>query len=77
MTDHIARVREQAHIEAEAERDAALARIAEVAKLHRKRKYWETDKSYIFVCGRCRHPWPCDDARILGLNEGESDDQPA
>lgn len=60
-----------------AERDAALARIAEAAKLH-----YEEDHE----CVECSFesmpdvgfrgvsvPWPCPTAVLLGLNEGEKD----
>jgi len=65
----------------EAERDAALARIAEAAKLHRPRKHWNSDREYMFVCDECTRinrygiaRWPCPTAVSLGLNEGEHDE---
>lgn len=60
------------------ERDAALARIAEAAKLHRKRKHCNPDREDVFVCDECTRinrygiaHWPCPTAVSLGLNEGE------
>ena len=59
-----------------AERDAALVRIAEAAKLHWKRKHWNSDREYVFVCDECTRinrygiaHWPCPTAKALGLNE--------
>lgn len=65
-----------------AERDAALARITEAAKLHRKggasQGYTADGYGYIEHCcetcgtfGEYGEPWPCKTAIALGLNEGD------
>lgn len=54
---------------AEAERDAALARITEAAKLHQPQP-----GQGVRYCADCDQRWPCPTAVSLGLNEGENDD---
>ena len=60
-----------------AERDAALARIAEAAKLHRRRDDLEYRWGGGPVCDGCgdedgwASKWPCPTAVSLGLNEGD------
>ena len=60
-----------------AERDAAEARIAEAAKLHRRRDDLEYRWGGGPVCDGCgdedgwASKWPCPTAVSLGLNEGD------
>lgn len=57
------------------ERDAALARIAEDAKLHQPESFHdEPTESFCKTCQRTAGVWPCVTAIALGLNEGENDD---
>lgn len=53
----------------EAERDAALARIAEAAKLHLS--FTAPDGTFCKTCEWVE--WPCPTAVSLGLNEGDSE----
>ena len=60
---------------AQAERDAALARIAEAAELHQPEVIGVHEGQGAEVwCPHCETYWPCQTAVALGLNEGENDD---
>lgn len=60
---------------AQAERDAALARIAEAAELHQPEVIGVHEGQGAEVwCPHCETYWPCPTVVALGLNEGENDD---